>query len=219
MRFFDHRLSFQLRKASLYLYFGLFLFARAEDQSVANKEKKAVEQGQKAQGFDSSFSSKSNREGDYGKESEFLNKKFKASTSSSFDKSATGFEKKFETSTSSPFNKSYPIESKSFTVKSADLGKESSFQKKSSDLIQKGSAGFDKTFETKAYNGPETPQAQKEIRELLKQKGGDAKSGDRPLSIEEVKEIVNRDIHRIPSETRSVEVPKESAIDSNTSNR
>ncbi len=219
MLFFDHRLSFQLRKAPLYLYFGLFLFARTEDQAVLSQEKRAVEQEKKAQGFDSSFLSKSNREGDFGKKSELFDKKFETSPSPSFGKSATGFEKKFETSTSSPFNKSYPIESKSFTVKSAELGKESSFQKKSSDLMQKGSAGFDKQFETRAYNGPETPQAQKEIRELLKQKGGNSKSGDRPLSIEEVKEIVNRDVHRIPPETRSVEVSKESAIDSNTSNR
>jgi hypothetical protein len=133
--------------------------------------------------------------------------------SSSFGKEALGFEKKFETPEAS-FNKTYPMQSKSYEVKSSDLGKSSSLQNKQSDLTDKNTSGLDKKFETKAYEGPETPQANREISDILRQKGGDPKAGDRPLTIQEVKQIVNRDSHRVEPKTPRVEVPKESAKDS-----
>ncbi len=206
-------------KLSFFVFILLFSLSNAEEKAEIKKEHLPKEQGQKANGFDSAFVDKTSQNSAFQKKSELFNKKFETS-STSFGKSARGFDTKFESSSlSSSLNKSYPIESKGYAVKSSDLGKESTLQKKSSDLLEKGSAGLDKKFETKAYEGPETPQAQKEIRELLKQKGGDGKSGDKPLSIEEIKQIVNRDSHLVSPNTPTVEVPKESAIDSRTSNR
>ncbi len=178
------------------------------------KEKKTedipLEQEKHAEGLDKAFSEKKFNSTDLDKKPALGDKSFETHSATFGKESALGFEKKYETSESS-FNKTFPMQSKSYDVKSSDLGKESSLQQKESDLAQKNSSGLDKTFEVKTYEGPETPQANREISDLLKQKGGDPKAGDRPLTIKEIKEIVNRDSHLVDPNARRVEAPKESA--------
>ena len=215
-------MSFKNTVSFVFLFsgFALSLSADASQDLTSPSQKTAFEEGRKSSAFQTPLNDPSSKVSSFQKKPDFFEKKFQPA-SSSFGKEALGFDKKIDNGASSSFNKSASIESKSYSVKSSDLGKESSLQKKDSDLLKKGSAGFDKSFESKSYEGPENPQSQhqKEIREILKQKGGDGKSGDAPLSIDEVKQIVNRDSHRIPPQSPRVDVPKESAIDSRTSTR
>lgn len=150
----------------------------------------------RATGFEKTFGKESSQPPGFKEKSLFTEKKFEVQ-SATLGKSNAEFNKKFDTK-EAELKKSFAFESKSFPIKSAELHQKSTLAEKETELTQKKTSDFTKTFETKAYEGRETPQAQREIRELLKQKSGSAQEGDRPLTMEEVKQIVNRDGHITP---------------------
>lgn len=185
---------------------GCFSFSYSQEKKESEEGVPAIEK--KNSDFGKTFEKKETSPLGFDQKNSFLDKKFEVKESNLI-KPNSSFDKKFETQ-DADFKKSFSFENKSFPPKSAELTQKTTLTEKTTDLNDRKASDLnDKTFEAKAYEGRETPQAQKEIRELLKQKSGNSKEGDRPLTIDEIKQIVNRDGRIISDEKKTSSEKKE----------